>query len=91
MGISYMEMTEQVTVVSALKLQQRIGANQYVSLTGNFALNSDKLKNIFQKDNFFGFGLTYGYDSFIGPLEGSVYWSDRTNKVGFLVSFGYNF
>lgn len=91
MGIGYMEMTEQVTVVSALKLQQRIGTNQYVSLTGNFALNSDKLKNIFQKDNFFGCGLTYGYDSFIGPLEGSVFWSDRTNKVGFFVSFGYNF
>lgn len=90
-GISHMEIAEQIAFVTALKLQQRIGASQYLSLTGNFALNSEHLKNIFQKDKLFGCGLTYGYDSFIGPLEASVYWSDRTNEVGFFVNFGYNF
>ena len=46
---------------------------------------------LLREDKIFGCGLTYGYDSLIGPIEASVYWSDRTDKVGFFVNFGYNF
>ena len=91
MGISYMEMTSSCAVVAALKLRQRIGGNQYVTLTNNLAFTSQRLKNILNEDRFYGCGLTYGYNSIIGPLEGSVYWSDRTDKVGFLINLGYNF
>ena len=50
-----------------------------------------KIKHLLSEDKIFGCGLTYGYDSVVGPMEASVYWSDRTDKVGFLVNFGYNF
>ncbi len=90
-GISYMELANPMTAVAALKLRQRMGSNHYVTLASNFALSSVKIKNLLREDKIFGCGLTYGYDSVIGPLEASVHWSDRTDKVGFFVNFGYNF
>lgn len=90
-GVSYMELANSATAVAALKLRQRLGSNQYVTLTSNYALSSSKLKRLFKEDKIFGCGLTYGYESVIGPLEGSIYWSDRTDKVGFLINLGYNF
>ena len=90
-GVSYMELASPMTAVAALKLRQRMGSNHYLTFTSNFALSSVKIKNLLDEDQIFGCGLTYGYDSLIGPMEASVYWSNRTDKVGFLVNFGYNF
>ena len=90
-GVSYMELANPMTVVTALKLRQRMGSNHYATFTSNFAFSSVKIKNLLSEDKLFGCGLTYGYESVIGPLEASLYWSARTNKVGFLVNFGYNF
>lgn len=90
-GISYIELANPVTTIAALKLRQRMGVNHYVTLTSNYALSSMKLKGLLNEDKIFGCGLTYGYQSIIGPLEASMYWSDRTDKLGFLVNFGYNF
>lgn len=90
-GVSYMELARPMTAVAAVKLRQRIATNHYATFTSNFAFSSVKIKDLLREDKIFGCGLTYGYDSVIGPMEASVYWSDRTDKVGFLVSFGYNF
>lgn len=91
MGISYMEMTSSNTVIGSIKLRQRMGSSQYVTFTNNIAFTSRRLQDILRDDHFYGCGLTYGYNSIIGPLEGSIYWSDRTDKVGFLINLGYNF
>lgn len=90
-GVSYMELASPMTAVAALKLRQRMGKNHYATFTSNFAFSSVKIKHLLSEDKIFGCGLTYGYDSVVGPMEASVYWSDRTDKVGFLVNFGYNF
>lgn len=90
-GVSYMELTNPMTAVAALKLRQRMGSNHYLTFASNFALSSVKIKHLLQEDKIFGCGLTYGYDSLIGPIEASCYWSDRTDKVGFFINFGYNF
>ena len=90
-GVSYMELANPMTAVAALKLRQRMGGNHYATFASNFALSSVKIKNLLREDKIFGCGLTYGYDSLVGPIEASIYWSDRTDKVGFLVNFGYNF
>ena len=90
-GISYMEQTNPMTAVAALKLRQRLGANHYLTMTSNFALSSVKMTDLLREDKIFGCGLTYGYDSLIGPIEASCYWSDCTDKIGFFINFGYNF
>lgn len=90
-GVSYMELANPMTAVAALKLRQRMGGNHYATFASNFALSSVRIKNLLSEDKIFGCGLTYGYDSLVGPIEASIYWSDRTDKVGFLVNFGYNF
>lgn len=90
-GVSYMELARPMTAIAALKLRQRIASNHYATFTSNFALSSVKIKDLLREDKIFGCGLTYGYNSVIGPMEASIYWSDRTQEVGFLVNFGYNF
>lgn len=90
-GISYMELANPMMAIAALKLRQRMGGSHYATFTSNFAFSSVKIKNLLREDKIFGCGLTYGYDSLVGPIEASVYWSDRTDKVGFFVNFGYNF
>lgn len=90
-GVSYMELARPVTAIAALKIRQRMGANHHLTLAANYALSSRKLSGMLDEDKIFGCGLTYGYQSIVGPLEASMYWSDRTDKVGFLVNFGYNF
>ena len=90
-GVSYMELARPVTAIAALKIRQRMGANHHLTLAANYALSSRKLSGMLDEDKIFGCGLTYGYQSIVGPLEASMYWSDRTDKVAFLVNFGYNF
>jgi outer membrane translocation and assembly module TamA len=36
-------------------------------------------------------GVSYGYDSFIGPLEVTAHYSNATDKLGFFINLGYNF
>ena len=90
-GISYMELCNPMTAIAALKLRQRMGSNHYLTFASNFAFSSVKMRNLLNEDKIFGCGLTYGYDSLIGPIEASCYWSNRTDKVGFFINFGYNF
>lgn len=90
-GISYVDYVYPVMAVAALKLRQRMGSKQYLTFTSNYALSSKRIENIFTDERIFGCGLTYGYKSVIGPLEGTMYWSDRTDKIEFLLSLGYNF
>ena len=76
------------------EMKQRILEELYnLSVKGRKSEHLDDIKKstLLDEDKIFGCGLTYGYQSIVGPLEASMYWSDRTDKVGFLVNFGYNF
>ncbi|MBQ8592839.1 MAG: patatin-like phospholipase family protein [Bacteroidaceae bacterium] len=91
MGIGYVEMLASKAVASSVKLRQRIGANQYLTFTGNVALASSQFKKLLTDDFIYGGAVTYGYNTAIGPLEASFYWSDRTDKPDFLINLGFNF
>ncbi len=89
-GISYMQHTGSKTFVGGINLRQRMGKNQYLTFSGNFGIHSDSWKELFD-NNMWGGGITYGYDSFLGPLEATLSYSDITERLGFYISWGYNF
>ena len=91
MGIGYMEMSDPSTIIGGIKFRQRMGSNQYLTFTSNLALCSEKPKDIFSEKTIVGCGLTYGYNTIVGPLEGTFHWSDRTSSLGFLINLGYIF
>lgn len=91
MGVSYVEMLPSKVVAASLKLRQRMGKNQYLTFVGNVALTSDSFKHLFADEFIYGGGVTYGYDTAVGPMEISLYWSDLTEKPDFLINLGFNF
>ena len=38
-----------------------------------------------------GAGLSYAYNSIVGPLKLQIHWSNLTQRVGAYLSLGYNF
>lgn len=57
-------------VVTSLKLRQRMGANHYITLTGNVAFCDSNFFHSLQGRKIYGGGIGYGYDSIFGPPRG---------------------
>ena len=90
-GINHMEIMQNATAIAAIKLRQRIGGNNYVSLTGNIVLSDHDITGIFQNQCKFGVNLGYGYNSIFGPLEATFGYLNQTKKAAFYVNLGYYF
>lgn len=90
-GINNIEMNDKSVVVTSLKLRQRMGANHYITLTGNVAFCDSNFFHSLQGRKIYGGGIGYGYDSIFGPLEASFNYSNDTRAVGFYVNLGYTF
>jgi NTE family protein len=74
-----------------MKFRQRIGNIHYLTLTGNYALSSRKIKQIIKEDTMLGCAITYGMDSMFGPLEATFNYTNHSDKVGFYINLGYKF
>ena len=62
--------------------------------TANFANIDDDLFRTgewFKKPSFSGYGLGYGWESFLGPLQLMYSWSPETDKNQLFFSLGYWF
>lgn len=90
-GITNLEIVDNSVIVAGLKVRQRIGGKNYVTLTGNVALREDNFFDILSGKPVWGGSLGYGYDSLFGPLEASFGYSSRAHDVGFYVNLGYVF
>ena len=93
-GINRAELASGSLIVAGLKLRQRIFKNQYVSVTGNYGRSSDKLHELFEDSHSYdlvGTGIGYMYNSFLGPLEIELNWSNQTKKLGWYAGFGFVF
>jgi NTE family protein len=92
MGIGNVQMGSDVTGVGGFKLRQRLGHSNYVTLVANYGFLADKESGgKYNCHNIYGAGLTYSYDSLIGPVEGTISYSNRTKKVSLFVNIGYFF
>ena len=90
-GIDRVELMKNSLFIGGLKLRQRMGAIHYLTLAGNYALSSNKIENILNEEKMFGCAITYGINSIFGPLEATLNYTDRSNKVGFYINLGYKF
>lgn len=90
-GVYNIELIDNAVVVAGLKLRQRIGSNQYLSLTGNYAMTDDNFFKILKGKSIFGCSIGYGIDSMLGPLEASLGYSSQSKDVGFYINLGFAF
>lgn len=75
-----------------LGMQYKLLKNHYIKLnanTANLETNIDDLQ-LFDFD-YSGIGFTYGYDSALGPLKGTISYSPDTQRLETFLSLGYSF
>lgn len=89
-GINYMQLTGSKLFTAGLRLRQRMGSSQYMTATFNMGAQNDEWDRLFDKP-MWGGGATYGYDTFLGPLELTFNYSNVTKALGVYISLGYNF
>lgn len=90
-GTNQVELMDNTLMIGGMKFRQRIGNTHYLTLTGNYALSSGKIKNILNEESMFGCSLGYGMDSMFGPLEATFNYTNHSKKVGFYINLGYKF
>ena len=90
-GNTQVELMNNSLLIGAIKLRQRIGNVHYLSLIGNYALSSQKIKGLLKEQSMFGCGISYGMDSMFGPLEATLNYANHSNKVNLYINLGYKF
>ena len=90
-GINRMELMQNSVLIGAVKLRQRLGSNNYVSVTGNVVLSDNDFVGMFKNKCKFGVDVGYAYNSFFGPLEATLGYSNQSKKASFYVNLGYYF
>lgn len=90
-GATHVELMDNSLLITSLKLRQRIGNVHYLSLIGNYALSSQKIKGLLKEQSMFGCGISYGMDSMFGPLEATLNYANHSNKVNLYINLGYKF
>jgi len=90
-GLNVAQLTGRNLAIARMRLQYNIFKKHYLMVTadaGNITYEMDKLLNF--EHGAFGYGFTYGYNSFLGPIEFSVMGSNYRGLSAF-VNVGFWF
>lgn len=90
-GISYIEPLKKSFMALRLKSQGRITGNNYVMLDLAIGDSSESIKEIFDRNLMFGIQASYYYNSVIGPVGGSIGWSNHSKKLFINFNIGFYF
>ena len=91
-GLQFVQEFGYYSLVGRLKLQCNVYKKLYLNLRGDAGGNELSFSGLFAQRNFLvGYGVTAGYDSFIGPMELSVMSSNINPGVMVFLNLGYWF
>ena len=90
-GFGYCHFMEKNVLVAGLKVQQRLFKEHYLMVKGHVAEHDNKLGDIFKGKPIWGTQIGYAYNSILGPLGGSLSWSNYTKNVSFYINLGFEF
>ena len=90
-GFGHCHVMDTKLLVAGFKLQQRLYKEHYLMVKGHVAEQNDKLENIFDGKSIWGTQLAYYYNSIVGPLGGSLSWSNFTKQVSIYINLGFEF
>ncbi|MDD3772670.1 MAG: patatin-like phospholipase family protein [Weeksellaceae bacterium] len=91
-GLPFLSSASDNLLVLGGRLQAKVMRNHYFSLLGNIANATDGFDELNPlKYQYIGYGISYGYDSPLGPISGIWNYSPHTRKGLFHVSLGFWF
>nr|WP_235914994.1 patatin-like phospholipase family protein [Allomuricauda ochracea] len=93
-GYDFLSLTGNSYVKAYGRLDYNFAPKNHALFTANFANVDDDLFRTgewFSEPNFSGYGIGYGFESFLGPIQIYYSWSPETDNSNFFFSVGYWF
>ena len=91
-GLHFVQEFGSYALVARVKLQCNVYKKLYLTMRADAGSAEFTYSDLFAGKNYrFGYGLTAGYDSFIGPLEVSVMGSNVNKGLMLFLNLGYWF
>ena len=90
-GINSIQSMDNSLLIGGLKFREKLGSMHYISLSTNYALNSHKISRLLQEKTYLGLGVSYGIDTFLGPIELTFNYMNRAEKLTFFFNLGHRF
>jgi NTE family protein len=89
-GMDYMERAANHSAIVRADFQYNVSGDHYISWRNNAGKSFNDYAEFKQySSTFFGTGLTYGYDTPLGPIEGTIMISNSSMKPLFFINIGY--
>ncbi|MFH1160833.1 MAG: patatin-like phospholipase family protein [bacterium] len=91
-GLQFIQKFGFYSAVVRMKLQYNVYRKLYLTLRADAGANEQELDQVFMSRNFLcGYGITAGYDSFIGPVEFTFMTSNLNANLMLFVNVGFCF
>ena len=92
-GVLTPQQAERCATVVRLDIRCNVKGKHYLTAMANYMASADAYWHYFGKDyeDRYGFGLQYAYDSPVGPLSLTGFWSNVYHRFGVYLSLGYVF
>ena len=94
LGYDFLSLPGNSYVKAYGRLDLKIAPKNHIMFSANVANIDDDLFRIgewFTSPNYSGYGISYGYESFLGPIQVLYSWSPQLDKGNFFFSVGYWF
>ncbi len=94
-GLRFMQLQGRAAIIAGLRLQYEFTHNNYVLIDGNMGKVGDIWENLIVKTDtklYYGAGIAYAYNSFIGPIKIGFYKTiENTTPWQVYINLGYWF
>lgn len=77
--------------IGRMDMRLRFGSNHYLSAACNVCYDFESFKGISEGELIWGAGLSYAYNTIVGPLKLTVHYSSLAQRVGAYFSVGFDF
>ncbi|SDQ10309.1 patatin-like phospholipase family protein [Flagellimonas zhangzhouensis] len=94
LGYDFLRLPGNSFVKANMRLDYNVAPKNHIMLSANFANVGDDLFRLgewFEEPTYSGYGIGYGFESFIGPIQIYYTWSPENDNNHFFFSVGYWF
>ncbi len=91
-GLKFLQKNNKNTLIGSADLQINIHQNHYITLKSAVGKTAYEMNNIFvAEDIILGYGITYSYQTIIGPMEFTLMSSNSSDELIGFINIGYWF
>ena len=91
-GVHFIQKFGDYSAIGRMKLQYNIYQKLYLTARADIGSVVDEFDEVFESSNImFGYGLTFSYNSIIGPIELTAMSSNMTAELALFLNVGYSF